>query len=119
MKALWDGGPMAVGDIHTRLSQEQDWPYATVKTLVRRLVQKGWLTYQRVGSSFLYRPAVSRGRAVRDEIRRFSERVTNGLLSPIVAYYAERGDLTDEDIERLEQILREHRDKGGGNGDRA
>ncbi len=113
MKVLWEGGPMAVGDIHARLSGDHGWAYSTAKTLVRRLVQKGWVAYERVGNSFLYRPAVSQSKAVRHEIRQFSERVLDGLLSPLVAYHAERGDLSPEDIEKLEEILEQYRAKGG------
>jgi predicted transcriptional regulator len=113
MNALWDGGPMAVGDIHRRLSAEGQSSYATVKTLVRRLRAKGWVEYERVGSSFLYRPAVPRSEAVQKEIERFSKRVLDGLVSPLVAYFAESGSITQEDIEELEMILREHREGGG------
>jgi predicted transcriptional regulator len=104
---------MAVGDLHARLQAEHRWAYSTVKTLVRRLVSKGWITYRRVGNSFLYEPAVSRSEAVRSEIKRFSDRVLGGLLSPFVAYYAERGDLTDEDVAELERILEQYREERG------
>ncbi len=112
MKVLWAGGPMALGDIHSRLSAHYRWAYSTTKTLVRRLVEKGWVAYERVGNSFLYRAAVPRSEAVRHEIRQFSERVLDGLLSPLVAYHAERGDLSPEDIEKLEEILEQYRSKG-------
>ena len=113
MKVIWDCGPMAAGEIYDRLSGEQDWAYPTVKTLIRRMVAKGWLTYKRVGNSFLYRAAVPRGKAVRSAVREFSDRVLDGLLSPFVAYYAEGKDLTPEDVAKLEKIIRRHRRKGG------
>jgi BlaI family penicillinase repressor len=113
IKALWDGGSMAVGDLYARLQAEHRWAYSTVKTLVRRLVRKGWITYRRVGNSFLYEPAVSRSEAVHSEIKRFSDRVLDGLLSPFVAYYAERGDLTDDDVAELERILEQYREERG------
>ena len=112
MKVLWDGGPMALGDINERIPEEQNWGYSTVKTLVRRLAAKGWLKRQRVGNSYLYRPAVRWERAARSAIRDFSDRVLNGLLSPFVAYYAEERDLTPEDIDQLERIIKRQRKKG-------
>lgn len=111
MKVVWDGGPMALGDINARLTREKRWAYSTVKTLVRRLVAKGWLEYRRVGNSFLYQPAVARAKAVKSAIREFSDRVLGGLLSPFVAYYAEQGHLKAEDLAQLEGILRRQRDK--------
>lgn len=117
MKVLWEHGPMALGDIHTALRKERDWSYSTVKTLVRRVVAKGWVAYQRVGNSFLYRATETRASAVRAEIASFSRRVLDGLLSPVVAYHSEHGDLTPEDIEMLEQLLEKHRGQGGDRDD--
>ena len=113
MNVMWDAGPMAVRDIYQRLSEERDWAYPTVKTLVRRLVEKGWLSYQEVGNSFLYRAAVTQKKAVRSAVKDFSERVLNGLLSPFVAYYADEKGLRPQELEELEDIIRKHRARGG------
>jgi BlaI family transcriptional regulator, penicillinase repressor len=119
MKVVWDAGAAALGDIHERVAGERQWAYSTVKTLVRRLVAKGWLEYQEVGNSFLYRPAVSRGDAVRAAIGEFSNRVLDGLLSPFVAYYAEQNRLKPDDLTELERIVRKHRQLGrNGHGER-
>ncbi len=119
MKVVWDAGALALGDIHERLAGERRWAYSTVKTLVRRLVAKGWLEYQEVGNSFLYRPAVSRSKAVKAAIGEFSNRVLDGLLSPFVAYYAEQDKLKPEDLAELERIVEKHRQTGrNGHGKR-
>lgn len=113
MKVMWDAGPMAVRDIYRRLAEERDWAYPTVKTLVRRLVDKGWLSYQQVGNSFLYRAAVTQKKAVRSAVKDFSERVLNGLLSPFVAYYADEKGLSPQELKELEEIIKKHREQGG------
>jgi BlaI family penicillinase repressor len=113
MKVVWEDGPMATGEIYERLADDREWAYSTVKTLVRRLVEKGWLTYRKVGNSFLYRPAVPRARAVRAAVSEFSSRVLDGLLSPFVAYYAEENGLSAEEVARLEEILAHERKRGG------
>jgi len=111
MTIVWDGGPMALGDIYGRLENEIRWAYSTVMSLVRRMVCKGWLEYRRVGNSFLYEPAVARAKAVKSAIREFSDRVLGGLLSPFVAYYAEQDRLRSEDLAQLEEILKAQREK--------
>ena len=113
MKVVWDEGPMAMGDVYDRLAGPHDWAYSTVKTLVRRMVAKGWLDAKRVGNSFLYRAAVPKGKAVRSAVEEFSDRVLDGLLSPFVAYYAEQKELSPEDLDQLDEILKRHRKKGG------
>ena len=109
MKCMWDHGPMAVGEVVEKVADDNDWAYSTVKTLMRRMVDKGWLAYRRVGNSFLYRAAVPRKKALRSAVKDFSNRVLDGLLSPFVAYYAEEKELSAEDLEQLEEILQRHR----------
>ena len=113
MQVIWESGPMAAGEIYERLSGKQDWAYSTVRTLLRRMVSKGWLDAQRVGNSYLYKPAVARKRAVHRAIGEFTSRVLGGFVSPFVAYFAEKKDLSPEDIKQLEDIIRQYRKEGG------
>ena len=113
MKVMWERGPLASRDIYAEVSGERSWAYSTVKTLVRRMVAKGWLAYEQVGNSFLYRAAVPRGKAVRGAVREFTSRVLDGVLSPFVAYYAEDRELSAEDAAQLEQLLAQYRRKKG------
>jgi BlaI family penicillinase repressor len=108
MKVVWESGPLASRDIFARIPVEREWAQATVKTLLRRLVDKGWLTYTRVGNSFLYEPAVSRRKGLRSVIRRFSDRVLGGSLAPFVAYYAQEKRLTPEDVAQLEKLVKQY-----------
>ena len=111
MKVIWEHGPMAARDVYSHLSDEQSWGYATVKTLLRRIVKKGWLEYDQVGNSYLYRAAVLRDKAVFAAVREFSTRVLDGVLAPFVAYFAKEKDLSPEDLDRLEEIIERHRRK--------
>ena len=114
MKVLWQHGPLAARDVYGHLAEQQPWAQGTVKTLLRRMVQKGWLSYTRVGNSFLYRSVVPRQKGLRSAIKQFSERVLGGALSPFVAYYAEEKQLSPEDVAELEKLLKRHQ-KGKGN----
>jgi len=112
MNVFWQHGPMAAGEANEHLSADQDWAYATVRTLMRRLVAKGWLTYREVGSSFLYRAKIPQKRAIQSAVREFSDRVLNGLSAPFIAYYAEEKGLTPKDVAALRRILDEHQEGG-------
>lgn len=111
MKVLWRDGDMALGSICEHLPHTQEWAYSTVRTFVQRLTQKGWLNAMRVGNSYLYSPAVSRKTAQRSAVRDFAQRVMDGVLSPFLSYYADDKGLTDEDIEEMERLIREHKKK--------
>ena len=113
MKVIWEHGPLAARDVYPHLSGDQPWSYATVKTMLRRVVKKGWVEYDQIGNSYLYRAAVARDKAVFAAVRDFSNRVLDGVLAPFVAYYAEEKDLSPEDLAKLEKIIKRHRKRRG------
>jgi len=113
MKVIWEHGPLAARDVYSHLSGDQTWSYATVKTMLRRAVKKGWVEYDQIGNSYLYRAEVPREKAVFAAIGDFSNRVLDGVLAPFVAYFARQDNLSQEDLDQLEEIIRRHGKKEG------
>jgi BlaI family penicillinase repressor len=105
MKTLWEKGPMAARDVYAALPDGHGWAYSTVKTLLSRLVAKGAVDYEQVGNSYLYRTVRSREQLTHKEIKGFLERVTDGSLSTLVAHFVEGGEVSDEELARLKEIL--------------
>ena len=114
MKTLWAHGDMALGEIVSKLPPGPNWAYSTVKTFVRRMAAKGWVSSRRVGSSHLYSAAVKKGSAVGSAVRDFTRRVLDGVLTPFVAYYVEDKGLSDDEIAELERIIKDCRQRKGG-----
>src|SRR5437762_7559678 len=85
MQAVWDGGTCTVEAVHRIVSRKRKLKEATVRTLLRRLEQKGYLRHESDGRAYAYRavePARSlAARAVRQIIR--SEEHTSELQSPM------------------------------------
>lgn len=118
MKVLWDRKQAAARDVHAALP-EQGWSDRTVKTLLSRLVAKGAVEYEQIGNSYLYRPAIARETATRQEVRGVLGRVVSQTLSPLLCAFVDEADLTDDDIAELETLLAQKkaaargRQKGG------
>src|SRR5262245_2777828 len=89
MKVLWERGSAAARDVYAALPAENSWAYKTVKTLLSRLVAKGAVTYEQVGNSYLYRPAVEQDRMTREEVRGLFRRIQGMALSPLLAHFIE------------------------------
>jgi BlaI family penicillinase repressor len=113
MKILWDGGALAARDVFKRLPAGRGWAYKTVKTLLSRLVAKGALAYDQVGNSYLYRAAINRDRATRQEVRSVFQRVISEACSPVLAHFIEEADLSEADIAELKRLLEEKRKAAG------
>ncbi len=105
MKTLWKGDALAARDVYARLPEGHGWAYKTVKTLLSRLVAKGAIGYEQVGNSYLYRATHSREQVTRHEVRDFVDRVLDGSALPVLAHFIEQGNLSDEEIAGLREML--------------
>jgi predicted transcriptional regulator len=112
MRVVWDTGPCAVEAVHQVVSRKRNLKETTIRTLLRRLEQKGYLTHKSDGRAYVYQavePARSlAARAVRQIIDRFCQ----GSVEELVSGMVEAKVLSKRDIERLERFVRNRRPGG-------
>jgi BlaI family penicillinase repressor len=107
MDVVWDRAPIAASTIAELLARKKQWTLATVRTLLRRLVNKGALNQQVDGKRFLYSPRISRVECVRRESDSFLDRVLGRAPAASLLHLVRRAELTAQDIQELRRILRE------------
>lgn len=110
MQALWEHGPQTPDEIVARLTAEQDWGEATVKTLVHRLLKKGAVRSERTGGQVRYSPLIGRDDYVQAESQDLLDRLFGGQLAPMVAHFARHRTLTHEEAKRLKALIEEMAD---------
>lgn len=107
MAAVWEKTPVAASAVAELLEEKKQWSLATVRTLLRRLVNKGALTQEQEGKRFIYRPLVSLEECVKRESESFLDRVLGRTPSATVLQLVQKADLSRKDIQELRKILRE------------
>ena len=105
MKAVWRRREATVRNVSEDVGPEHKWAYNTVKTFMERLAAKGYLSVRKIGNTCLYKPAVTRTAATKRALRVVLDRVLDGAVGPLVAYLAERGNLTARDIDQLRHMI--------------
>jgi len=105
MRVVWARHPIATNDVVDALAPTTHWKPKTVMTLLRRLTEKGAVTYEKQGRSYVYRPLVGESECVREESRSFLHRVYGGALKPMLVNFIEEGELSEEEIRELKRIL--------------
>ena len=112
MNAVWEAGPCSVEAVHQAISGQRKLKESSVRTLLRRLEQKGHLRHIVEGRAFLYsavEPARSfAGRAVRQII----DRLCQGSVEELVTGMVEAKVLTKKDLDLLAEIVRKKRTGG-------
>ncbi|MGM1045738.1 BlaI family transcriptional regulator, penicillinase repressor [Paenibacillus uliginis N3/975] len=111
MKVIWQENPLTAEQIVQHLPEGMDWSDQTVRTFINRLMKKKALGYQKSGRSYLYYPLISEKECVRAESRSFLNRVFNGAAGLMMTNFLEETQLSDQEIERLQQILLEKQGK--------
>jgi predicted transcriptional regulator len=95
-----------LGEIYDAVSEETEWSYSTVKTLLRRLVEKGYVRGEPGRYARTYKPRVSRSVAAKRMISELLDPLLGGSYGPLASYLATTDHFTDQEIEELRRILR-------------
>jgi BlaI family penicillinase repressor len=75
---LWTGGEMTAADVRGKVARElKD---ATIRTVLRRLEEKGYVTHTVEAGTFLYRPRESADSAAVDALKGILDRFCGGSL---------------------------------------
>ena len=109
MSVVWDSGPCSVEAVYDVVSLNRDLKETTVRTLLRRLEQKGYLTHETEGRAYLYRATEpSRSLAAR-AVRQIIDRFCQGSVEELVSGMVEAKALSKDELSRLEEFVRERR----------
>jgi BlaI family penicillinase repressor len=107
MTVVWDRTPVAASTVAEDLADRKQWTLATVRTLLRRLVNKGALDQHAEGKRYIYTALISMAECVRQESESFMDRLLGRGSSEAILHLVKRADLTKEDIQELRRILRD------------
>ena len=105
MQIIWGSSPITANKVIEQLESNSDWKPKTIKTLIRRLVEKKALGFHKEGKSYLYYPIVSEDEGIRVESENFLKKVFDGSLNLMLANFIEEQRLSEEDIKELKRII--------------
>lgn len=106
MRVLWEANePLTIAEIRNILLKTSDWNGDTMRTLLRRLCDKGAVEAQK-RDVFHYTPLVSE-----DEYEKFStqsllDKLYRGSAKDLVAALVKNNQLQPEDIEELRALFK-------------
>ena len=106
MAVAWNRTPVAASAVVEVVERRKHWTLATVRTLLRRLVNKGALKQESEGKRYVYTPLISMAECARQESDCFLDRVLGRVPSEAILHLVKRADLSQEDIQELRRILR-------------
>lgn len=102
---VWDLGEATVSDVRERILDDRDVAYTTVMTVMKKLAEKGYLTYYKEGRSYVYAPAQQPDEVQHSLLSRLMEKVFHGSPSALVQTLVQRENLSDAERREIIDII--------------
>ncbi|HEY9062791.1 MAG TPA: BlaI/MecI/CopY family transcriptional regulator [Pseudobacteroides sp.] len=106
MRVLWEAGcELPITDIRKPLEQKSSWETSTIKTLLRRLCEKGVVLATK-RDVFYYKPLVSEAEYNEYSTQNLIDRLFAGSAKKLVASLLGSKKLNKSDIEELQNMFK-------------
>jgi predicted transcriptional regulator len=112
MQAIWESGASAVDAVHRHVTRKRPLKEATIRTILRRLEQKGYLTHDTAGRAYIYRAVEPRRGLAARAVRQIIDRFCQGSVEDLVSGMVDANLLTRTELGALEELVRERRKAG-------
>ena len=99
MQLVWDGGKVTADAIRTRLDRKPK--ESTVRTVLRRLEDKGYVTHAVSGRTFVFRAVASRGDVAARAVKHIVDWFCNGSLDEVLVGMADARMLDSRTLQAL------------------
>ena len=104
MAYFWDRGPLYVRQI-IELMPEPKPHFNTVSTFVRLLEQKGFLTHEKTGASYIYKPLVSRDDYSASALTNVVKKYFSSSIFNVVSTLVRKEQLSDNQVRELIRLV--------------
>jgi predicted transcriptional regulator len=105
MEVVWERGEVTANEVRRALARTRDVARNTVRTLLERMEEKGWLTHRVEGRAFLYMAARPRHATTGQKIREIVDTVCGGSPETLVAALLDYRGLKPDELKRIRQLL--------------
>ncbi len=105
MKIVWDLRKAMAREVYTIAVEQYSWTPATVKTILKRLVDKGYVSTTPVGNGFVYRPAQTVLSTLQSAADTLMTNAVEGVTGPLLVHMVERTPFSEDDLDSLQKLI--------------
>ena len=116
MEIVWERGEVSAAEVRRILSGSRAVARNTVRTLLERMEEKGWLAHREEGRTFVYSAARPRRETIGRKVREIVETVCGGSPETLVAALLDYRGLRADELKRIRRLLDEAQSGRSGKG---
>jgi predicted transcriptional regulator len=107
MEIVWDRDEVSAIEVRDVLSKNRDLAKNTVRTLLDRMEEKGWLKHREEGRTYLYSAAQPREASIGQKVLEVVEHVCGGSPEELVTALLDYRGLSPQELKRIRTMLDE------------
>jgi BlaI family transcriptional regulator, penicillinase repressor len=105
MEIVWEKGEVAAVEVRQLLADGRELARETVRTMLERMEDKGWLKHRVVGRTFFYSAAVSRGATEGQKVIELIDTVCGGSPERLMTALLDYRGLSAEEAARIQELI--------------
>jgi len=106
MKVIWSNQtPISTVEIKEVLDRKKTWNLSAIQTLLLRLVERNFLTTEKIGKSRYYNPIISEEEYLAVENKSFLEKLNDNSIKKFVLSLCNSNSITEEELFEIKKII--------------
>lgn len=104
MKHLWSLEKTFFKELRDQFPEPKP-AITTINTLLKRLIDKGFVSYKLYGNSREYYPLISKNQYFSKHVRGLIKNHFNNSMEQFASFFTKEVDISDEDLQKLKNIV--------------
>jgi predicted transcriptional regulator len=101
MQIVWSKERVIVDEVRAALARRQDLKDSTVRTILRRLEEKGYVEHDVEGRTYVYRPRVEPQNVAAQQVRGIIDRLCRGSVENLLVGMVDDNLITPDKLREL------------------
>lgn len=107
MRIVWVQGETTSREVYSILNEKKEWKSTTVKTLLKRLVEKGMLSTRTQNNKYIYTALVEQRKSVQNITNELLSKICSTKVGTLIETLIMDSQLSYNDIDGIEQAVQE------------
>lgn len=111
LRVLWARGEAAASEVHKELLPERGLAITTIKTMLRKMEERGLVKHRAKGRQFIYRSKIEEADVREGMVGDLVQRLFRGDSTALVNHLIEAGEINARELDELKSRISKKRKK--------
>ncbi len=111
VRVLWARGTASASEVHAALLDERGLALTTIKTMLRKMEDRGIVIHRADGRQFIYRALIAESDVREGMVGDLVQRMFYGNSTALVSHLIEAGEIDADELKDLRALLAKKRGK--------